>query len=169
MSFLTDIIGKVAPTIATALGGPGAGAAVSWLSNKVLGHPDGNADEIAQELQGWKPEQMLALKTMDNEYRMQVLRIDAAQSAGQVSIDLAEAQSGDKFASRWRPFVGWVGGFSLAYATILEPVGRFVAQVGFHYTGAFPVINNELSLQVLIGILGLGGMRSYEKVQSKIS
>ena len=46
---------------------------------------------------------------------------------------------------------------------LVEPIMRFAAQVGFHYTGAFPVIDTALTMQVLFGILGLGALRSYDK------
>jgi hypothetical protein len=58
-----------------------------------------------------------------------------------------------------------VCGFSLAYAAVFDPFIRFVAQVIFAYNGIFPIINTEITLQVLVGILGLGGYRTYEKVK----
>ena len=67
---LGSVIAEVAPTIAGALGGPRAGAAVSWLSSKVLGHPDGTVDDVAEALKGWTPDQMLKLREWDHEYRM---------------------------------------------------------------------------------------------------
>lgn len=82
---------------------------------------------------------------------------------GQLDINKVEAASNSLFVSGGRPFVIWVGGFSLAYAAILEPVARFVAAVVFHYTGAFPAIDTTLTLQVLFGVLGLGALRSYDK------
>ena len=44
-------------------------------------------------------------------------------------------------------------------------MARFVAQVWFHYTGAFPTIDTQLTMQVLLGMLGLGAMRSVEKIK----
>ena len=64
-----------------------------------------------------------------------------------------------------RPFIGWICGVSLCYVAILEPVARFVAQVWFAYTGAFPTIDTQLTMQVLLGMLGLGAMRSAEKIK----
>lgn len=82
----------------------------------------------------------------------------------QIQTNLAEA-SGNWFTAGWRPFVGWVCGFALAYVSIMEPVARFVAQVWFAYTGGFPVIDTDLTMQVLLGLLGLGALRSVEKVK----
>lgn len=82
---------------------------------------------------------------------------------GQIEINKIEAAGTSRFVSGWRPFVGWVGGFAFAYSTILEPLMRFVAVVFFEYKGEFPVINDELTIQVLLGLLGLGIMRSFDK------
>lgn len=82
---------------------------------------------------------------------------------GQIGVNTVEAGNASTFVSGWRPFVGWVGGLGLAYAAILEPVARFVAAVGFHYTGAFPVLDTTITMQLLFGLLGLGTMRSYDK------
>lgn len=82
---------------------------------------------------------------------------------GQIEVNKVEAASSHLFVAGWRPYVGWVGGTGLAYSAIIEPLMRFVATTMFHYTGAFPVIDTTLTMQVLLGILGLGAMRSYDK------
>ena len=84
----------------------------------------------------------------------------------QIEVNMAEAQHPSVFVSGWRPFIGWVCGASLAYVAILEPVIRFIATVGFKYAGGFPVIDTSLTMQVLLGMLGLAGMRSFEKSKS---
>jgi len=81
---------------------------------------------------------------------------------GQLDINKTEAQSGSLFIGGWRPFVGWVCGFSLLYSAILEPLMRFVANL-FGYDGDFPVIDTTLTMQVLLGMLGLVAARTREK------
>lgn len=81
---------------------------------------------------------------------------------GQLAINAKEAEHPSVFVAGWRPFVGWVGGFSLAYAGILEPLLRFAATM-FGYVGDFPIIDTSMSMQILLGMLGIGGMRSYDK------
>jgi hypothetical protein len=88
---------------------------------------------------------------------------DLQVMASQMDINKIEAQNPSLFVSGWRPFVGWVCGASLTYAAIIEPVSRFFATVIFKYNGAFPVIDTQLTLQILLGLLGLAGMRSWEK------
>ena len=82
---------------------------------------------------------------------------------GQLEINKEEAKSSSVFVSGWRPATGWVCGFALAYVAILEPIARFISTVWFGYTGTFPQIDTDLTLQVLLGMLGLAGARSFEK------
>lgn len=88
---------------------------------------------------------------------------DLAAMVAQTDINKIEAQSTHLFVSGWRPFIGWVCGASLIYAALIEPLARFIAKVLFSYTGEFPVIDTTLTLQILLGLLGLAGMRSWEK------
>jgi len=85
----------------------------------------------------------------------------------QIGVNLEEAKNASTLVSGWRPMVGWVGAFALGYAAILEPFARFIAQVGFQYNGPFPVIDTNITMQVLFGILGLGGYRTIERVKGK--
>lgn len=82
----------------------------------------------------------------------------------QIEVNKEEAKSQSTFVAGWRPAVGWVGAIAFGYVGILEPLLRFVSSVAFGYTGAFPTIDTNLTIQVLFGILGLGAMRSYDKV-----
>jgi len=90
----------------------------------------------------------------------------AAQQAQQQSaINEKEADNPNLWVSGWRPAVGWVCGLSLAYSALVEPFMRFVSLVGFNYGGAFPAIDTNLTMQILLGLLGLGAMRSFDKKQ----
>ena len=82
----------------------------------------------------------------------------------QVKVNLQEAAHPSIFVSGWRPACGWVGASGLAYAAILEPLARFVANLA-GYTGAFPVLDTTFTMQLLFALLGLGGFRSIEKVK----
>lgn len=108
--------------------------------------PDAN-----EELKG---KLSLAASEINNEYQLKL---------GQIDINKIEASNTNWLVSGWRPFVGWVCGFSLAYAAIIEPLARFVATVGFAYVGIFPIIDTTITLQVLLGMLGFGAMRTAEK------
>lgn len=108
-------------------------------------------------------EAKLKVATLAQNGELEQLHADTQLSAGQLDINKVEAGSSSLFVSGWRPYVGWVCATALAYSAILEPICRFISQVIFHYTGAFPVIDTNITLQVLLGLLGLGAMRSYDK------
>ena len=82
---------------------------------------------------------------------------------GQIEVNKEEAKSESLFKSGWRPFIGWTCGFSLVYAGIIEPISRFIAMVLFKYIGPFPIIDTQLTIQILLALLGIAGMRSYDK------
>jgi hypothetical protein len=90
-------------------------------------------------------------------------KIEASLQVAQIDVNREEAKSANWFVAGARPFVMWICAFALAYASIIEPIGRFVAKVGFGYAGDFPVIDTDITMQVLFGILGLGAYRSFEK------
>lgn len=106
-------------------------------------------------------------KLMEMAQADEFKRIDAALQASQQQTDInkIEAANENLFVSGWRPAVGWTCGLALAYSTVIEPFAEFIAKVGFGYAGLFPVINTTLTEQVLLGLLGLGVMRSYDKKQ----
>jgi len=83
----------------------------------------------------------------------------------QIRVNAEEAKSTSWFVAGGRPAIMWICGFALAYAAVIEPIARFAAKVWFGYTGDFPVIDTDLTMQVLFGILGLGAFRSAEKIK----
>ena len=83
----------------------------------------------------------------------------------QIQVNVEEAKSTNWFVAGWRPGIGWVCGAGLAYAALVEPFARFIAKVWFGYTGEFPVISTDLTLQILMGMLGLTAARSIEKIK----
>ena len=83
----------------------------------------------------------------------------------QIQTNIEEAKSTNWFVAGWRPGIGWVCGAGLAYASLVEPFARFIAKVWFGYVGDFPVIDTNLTMQILMGILGLGAYRTAEKIK----
>lgn len=111
----------------------------------------------------------LKLAALAQNGELEQLHSETTLAQGQIDVDKIEAANSNVFVSGWRPFVGWVCGAALAYAAILEPVSRFIAAVVFHYVGAFPVVDTTITMQVLLGLLGLGALRSYDKKQGTSS
>ena len=106
----------------------------------------------------------LELLKMQQNGDLAQLAADTDLAKLQIQTNIAEA-AGNWFTAGWRPCIGWVCGAGLAYAALIEPFARFIAKVGFGYTGEFPVIDTNLTMQILMGMLGLGAMRSIEKIK----
>ena len=81
----------------------------------------------------------------------------------QAQINEQEAKHRTIFVAGWRPFIGWVCGFALAYNFVLRDL--LVWYVGVE--SAPPALQMEHLMTVLIGMLGLGGMRTFEKFNDK--
>ena len=107
-------------------------------------------------------EQLFKLEELKQKGDLAELSAHVQSITGQLEINKQEAAHASIFVAGWRPFIGWCCGFSLLYAAILEPFMRFIA-VMFDYSGAFPEIDTNITMQVLLGMLGLVGARSYEK------
>lgn len=87
--------------------------------------------------------------------------------ADQTAINVEEAKSESIFVSGWRPFIGWVCGLAFAYKFIIQPFlifGLVAYGSTFDYKQLPTLDWSELSM-VLMGLLGLGGLRSIEKVK----
>lgn len=106
--------------------------------------------------------EMLKLTELAQKGDVAELNAHVKLLSGQIEVNKIEAASDKWFVASWRPFVGWVCGFALAYAAILEPFMRFIASMQ-GYAGSFPVIDTALTMQILLGMLGLAGMRTREK------
>ena len=81
----------------------------------------------------------------------------------QIEVNAAEAASGSLFKGGWRPFVGWVCGVAFCYHFILQPVIIFVVALVGMEIPELPEFDMGTLLTVLGGMLGIGGLRTYEK------
>lgn len=81
----------------------------------------------------------------------------------QIEVNKAEAQSSSVFKGGWRPFIGWVCGFAFAYHFIIQPVLIFGVGVAGIQLPALPEFDMSQMMPVLLGMLGLGGLRTFEK------
>ena len=109
-----------------------------------------------------RAQELRKLEEMKQHGDLEEMNAQVKLLTGQMEINKTEAASKNLFVAGWRPFVGWVCGFGLAYAAILEPLMRFIASVN-DYAGTFPIIDTTITMQVLLGMLGLGAMRTREK------
>jgi hypothetical protein len=102
------------------------------------------------------------LEELHQKGNLATLNAEVQLLIGQININIVEAGHKSIFVAGWRPFVGWVCGFGLLYASVVEPIMRFIAKLS-DYTGTFPVLDTTITMQVLLGMLGLGLMRTKEK------
>lgn len=91
MGAVGGVVAAVAPTIATALGGPLAGLAVKAISNLFLGHDAGSMQDIVNALSGATPDQLTALKKIDADFKIQM---------EQLNIDLERIAADDRDSAR---------------------------------------------------------------------
>ena len=101
--------------------------------------------------------------TLDKEEKAKLItEINKAQ----LEVNKVEAGHTSIFVAGWRPFTGWVCSIALAYHFILQPLLTFVLYArGVEIV--LPVFDMGTLTTVLLGMLGLGGMRSFEKVKKK--
>ena len=83
----------------------------------------------------------------------------------QIEVNKAEASSGSVFKGGWRPFIGWVCGAAFAYHFVIQPFILFGVAVAGVQIPELPTFDMGSLMTVMMGMLGLGGLRSYEKKQ----
>jgi hypothetical protein len=93
MEALLNLVKTVAPSIATAVGGPLAGMATKMISEALLGKPDGTEDELLQAAKNATPEQLLALKKAEQDFAIKMRELD---------IDLERISNEDRNSARNR-------------------------------------------------------------------
>lgn len=106
---------------------------------------------------------------MQQSGELATLAAETELAKGQMAVNAAEASNPSVFVSGWRPAVGWVCAFALLYVAILEPMARFAATVWLKYAGPFPVLDTTVTFQLLFGMLGIAGMRTFEKAKGVAS
>ena len=90
---------------------------------------------------------------------------DLQTAIEQIKVNAVEASHQSIFVAGWRPFVGWICGLSLFYSAVLFNILAWVARI--RGWPAPPMLDNDVLIYMLGGILGLGGYRSIEKVKGK--
>lgn len=105
------------------------------------------------------------------ELQLEGKRIDQATDLAQMEVNKAEAQNQNLFVSGWRPAVGWVGAAAMAYQFLLYPllvwawVWLQAEQIVPKEVSPPPMLDTEALWVILSGMLGIAGMRSFEKTR----
>jgi hypothetical protein len=103
------------------------------------------------------------------------LRLLELQQNGQLAIMTAqtdinkqEAASSSVFVSGWRPAIGWVCALALAYQYLFKPLLTWLLMTAGFQIPTMPGLDDNL-WQLMMGMLGMGGLRTFEKVQGVAS
>lgn len=124
---------------------------VTKVLDKII--PDADARAVAQE----------EITKAIIERQGDVDKAIAEAAKAQAEVNLKEAENPSLFVSGWRPFIGWVCGIGCAYGFILQPFLAWIsAAAGI---GAPPTLDMGTLLSLLGGMLGLGTLRTVEKIQ----
>lgn len=78
---------------------------------------------------------------------------------GQIEVNKIEAANPNLFVSGWRPFIGWVGGTTLAWSFLVAPT---IHTIFPHQP--LPSVDAEMVMNLIWGLLGIGSMRTVEKI-----
>jgi len=92
-------------------------------------------------------------------------KLVAEQNIAQMEVNKADANSGSFFQAGWRPAIGWVGAFALAYQFILYPLLVWALAVSSLEIEPPPLIDANALYPIITGMLGIAGMRSFDKLK----
>ena len=93
---------------------------------------------------------------------------ELASMTAQTDINKVEASNPSLFVSGWRPAIGWVCALALAYQYLLRPLSGTIAAIFGVTLPPLPGLDDNL-WQLMMGMLGMGGLRTYEKTQGVAS
>ena len=105
------------------------------------------------------------------ELELESRRIDQATDLAQMEVNKTEAQNQNLFVAGWRPAVGWVGAAAMAYQFLLYPLLVWswtwmqAEQIVPQEVKPPPMLDTEALWVILSGMLGIAGMRSFEKTR----
>ena len=102
---------------------------------------------------------------VSQEEHIEEVKAETVVSLAQVDLNKEEAKSSSAWVAGWRPAIGWICGLSLAWHFFLAEFLQWIFII-FGGTATFPQLADANDLiVVLLGMLGLGGMRTYEKMK----
>lgn len=119
------------------------------ILNSLIGPVTGLLDKFIED-KDKKNAIAFELSTMAEKHAQELAK-------GQLEVNKTEAAHKSLFVAGWRPAIGWICGFALLYSTIISPILGIWFKV--------PPVDSSLLTSVLMGMLGLGAMRTAEKVK----
>ena len=123
----------------------------------LLGGKDGALKQVASVIDSIHTSEE---EKLDKKILMQ--RIQQKLAEKQLDVNVKEAGHRSIFVSGWRPFIGWCGGFALAFEFILSPAVEWYSKfAGLNLTA--PEIQTGPLLAIVTSMLGVAGLRRFEK------
>jgi|TARA_R110002153_G_scaffold254633_1_gene413094 hypothetical protein len=130
---------------------------VLQILGSLLGGKDGALKQVASVIDSLHTSEE---EKLDKKILMQ--RIQQKLAEKQLDVNVKEAGHRSIFVSGWRPFIGWCGGFALAFEFILSPGIEWYSKfAGLNLTA--PEIQTGPLLAIVTSMLGVAGLRSFEK------
>lgn len=118
-----------------------------------------------------RAEEMRKLEQMMQNGKLEQMKLHVQLILAQVDVNKVEAKHKSIFVAGWRPAVGWIGAISLGYQFILYPLLVWIWFIG-QASGFIPVeldsppiLDTDALFVILTGMLGIGGMRSFDKTK----
>jgi len=135
---------------------------MSWLSSIIGGGVVSAAEGVAGIVDRF-------VETPDEKAAAEVIKAKLLMRPGEVQAELNKIEAGHRsiFVAGWRPFIGWVCGVALAYSFILRDLLSWVILNTGSTASPPPELAMEHLLTILLGMLGLGGMRTLEKMNGR--
>jgi hypothetical protein len=119
--------------------------------------PDKDAADKAK-LEMLKLQQEGAFKNLEMEFEL---------AKGQMAVNAEEAKSPNAFVSGWRPACGWVCVLAYAFNYLIMPLANWVVKFGDLNAPAIVALDTGELTTLLFGMLGIGGLRTFEKIKGK--
>lgn len=113
-----------------------------------------------------KAEAQLKLLQLQQSGELAALDADLQVALAQIRVNEEEARSDNLFKSGWRPAMGWICGSAFAWEYVLRPALLF-GLAAYGKPVSLPSADMSQLMPVLLGMLGLGGYRTYEKLKGK--
>lgn len=159
------------PLIGAAVGGP-AGAGVGKGLASILGLDAASTPEqTATALGNMSGEQLVAMRALEADLAKAQIAADSERDRGQVELLKIDGAATGIFGflqKGWRPGAGWICVAGMGYSFLLRPLLPWILQVsGVQGVPSLPAIDTMELFVMLGGMLGLGGMRTAERLKGK--
>jgi len=109
------------------------------------------------------------IKMMELAQKGELAQLDAEMqmALGQMEINKVEAASSDPFRAGWRPMAGWACSLGLFYEFLVRPILPWLVGLTGNEVAPMPSVDIDQLMILLGGLLGLGGLRSFERAKGK--